>query len=125
MARWFLFATSIVFVGFGLWGLISPAATVSNFGIALDGPDATTMVRASYGGFLIGEGMLFAWCAVSLERIRIGLFAVVLLTAPILLSRLIGMVVDGSTSNYHRTYVGIELLGIGLATWFLMRGVKP
>lgn len=122
MTKIFLWATAFVFIAFGLWGLISPAEMVKSFGISLGGPDGQTMIRASYGGFLIGEGALLAWCALSPERLRFGLVAVVLLTLPILLSRLIGMAVDGASSPYHRAYVGIELIGVGMALLLLRKG---
>lgn len=109
-------------MAFGLWGLISPAEMVKSFGISLGGADGQTMIRASYGGFLIGEGALFAWCALSQDRMRFGLMAVVLLTLPILLSRLIGMAVDGAASPYHKAYVGIELIGVCVALLLLRKG---
>lgn len=80
------------------------------------------MIRASYGGFLIGEGALFVWCAVSAERERFGLFAVVLLTLPILLSRLLGIMLDGASSPYHKVYVVIEMIGVCVALFLLRRG---
>ena len=124
MARLFLWATATVFIAFGLWGLSSPNAMVTSFGISLGGADGRTMIRASYGGFLIGEGLLFAWCAMSHERVQFGLISVILLTLPILLSRLFGMAVDGSSSPYHRAYVGIELVGVVLALLLLRKVPK-
>ena len=124
MARLFLWATAAVFVSFGLWGLISPAAMVESFGISLNSADAKTMIRASYGGFLIGEGLLFAWCALSQDRLRFGLKAVALMTTPILLSRLLGMAMDGATSPYHKAYLAIELIGVGLALMLLRKAPK-
>ncbi len=121
MERIFLWATALVFIAFGFWGLLSPSAMTANFGLKLDSPDATTMIRASYGGFLIGEGLLFAWCAGSPKRVRFGLMAVALMTAPILLSRLLGIALDGATSPYHKAYVIIELIGVGLALMFLRK----
>ena len=121
MARIFLWATAAVFIAFGLWGLLSPEAMVENFGISLVSPDSKIMIRASYGGFLIGEGLLFGWCALSQDRVRFGLAAVALMTAPILLSRLLGMAIDGATSPYHQAYVAIELIGVGLALMFLRK----
>jgi low temperature requirement protein LtrA len=97
---------------------------VANFGISLGGGDGATMIRASYGGFLIGEGLLFAWCAASPARARFGLVAVVLLTLPILLSRLLGMALDGAGSPYHRAYVAIELVGVCLALFMLHRNER-
>ena len=121
MTRIFLSFTALVFVGFGLRGLISPEAMVSEFGISLGGADGQTMIRASYGGFLIGEGVLFAWCALAQERWRFGLVAVALLTLPILLSRLLGIALDGATSPYHKAYVAIELVGVGVALLLLRK----
>ncbi len=125
MGRWFLVLTAIVFVGFGLWGLLSPLAMVANFGVTLGGADGMTMIRASYGGFLIGEGALFGWCALSKDRLFFGLVSVVILTTPIFLSRVVGLVVDGATSPYHKTYLAIELVGIILALLFLRKVVRP
>ncbi len=132
MTRLFLWVTAVVFLSFGLWGLISPVAMVKAFGISLGGADGQTMIRASYGGFLIGEGVLFAWCAQSPARMWFGLVAVIILTLPILLSRVIGMIVDGSTSPYHQAYLGIELLGISVAALLLChdkpenaKGLRP
>jgi Domain of unknown function (DUF4345) len=122
MIRIFLWATAAVFLAFGLWGLISPVAMVKSFGISLGGADGQTMIRASYGGILIGEGALLAWCAMSPDRLRFGLVSVVLLTLPILLSRVLGMAVDGATSPYHKAYVVIELIGVGVALLLLRKG---
>ncbi len=122
LTRVFLWAAATVFLAFGFWGLISPVEMVKSFGISLVGADGLTMIRASYGGFLIGEGTLFAWCARSAERMRFGLMAVIILTLPILLSRVFGMVIDGATSPYHQAYVGIELLGVSIAALLLHQG---
>jgi hypothetical protein len=120
-ARYFLWATSIVFAAFGLWGLISPVDMVTRFGIELPGGDSRTMIRASYGGFLLGEAALFAYCAMSLYRVRIGLVAVILLTSPILAARLIGMAIDGGQFEMHAAYLAIEALGIAIAVVLLRR----
>lgn len=125
MGRWFLVLTAIVFVGFGLWGLLSPLAMVENFGVTLGGAEGMTMIRASYGGFLIGEGALFGWCALSKDRLFFGLVSVAILTTPIFLSRITGLVVDGATSPYHKAYLAIELAGIILALLFLRKVVRP
>jgi Domain of unknown function (DUF4345) len=124
ISRIFLGITAAVFIAFGLWGLLSPVEMVREFGISLGGADGATMIRASYGGFLIGEGALFAWCAMSSQRERFGLSAVILLTLPILLSRLLGMALDGAPSPYHRAYAGIELIGVCVALFLLRRENK-
>jgi hypothetical protein len=125
MGQWFLAATALVFIAFGLWGLVSPLAMVDNFGVTLGGPDGATMIRASYGGFLIGEGALFAWCASSKDRQFFGLVSVVILTTPIFVSRAIGVLIDGAASPSHMAYLAIELTGIVLALLFLRKVTRP
>jgi hypothetical protein len=117
--RYFLWSTAAVFLGFGFWGLFDPVAMVAKFGIELNDPSGRTLVRASYGGFLIGAGFLFGWCATSHARFHFGLIAVIALTLPILISRLIGIAVDGGASVYHIAYAIIELLGVVIATLLL------
>ena len=124
MTRFFLWATALVFAGFGLWGLMDPDAMVIKFGIILNDPNGRTFVRASYGGFLIGAGTLFGWCALANQRYRFGLVAVIALTLPILVSRLIGIAVDRGTSAYHLSYVSIELVGVAIAALLLRTNTK-
>ena len=118
--RAFLWATAAFFGVFGIWGLFSPAEMVSRFGIALPTADGLTFVRASYGGFLIGEASVIGFCALAASRTRLGLQLVILLTVPILSSRLIGMILDGSRSATHLSYVGFEAIGI-IGAWFLLK----
>lgn len=124
MTRYFLWATALVFVGFGGWGLFDPDAMVAKFGIVLNDPNGRTLIRASYGGFLIGAGILFGWCASALERFRFGLVAIIALTLPILISRLLGLAIDGGNSAYHVGYILIELTGVAVATLLLRVGAK-
>ena len=47
--------------------------------------------------------------------------AVTLMTAPILLSRLLGLALDGASSPYHKAYLTIEFIGVGLALILLRK----
>ena len=122
--RIFLFATAIVFLGFGLWGLLQPSDMLSRFGVSLTDPDAKTAIRAMYGGFLIGAAVLFAFCGLSPDRVKYGLQSVLLLSSTILVCRIFGMTIDGSFSAYHLSYAAFELIGIGLSAIFLFIGRK-
>lgn len=123
-ARIFLWLTAGVFAGFGLWGLLSPEAMVAKFGITIASADGKTLIRAIYGGFLIGEAALFGFCAASISRVRFGLQAVMLVTTPIFCARLIGMTIDGAFGGLHVSYLAIELAGIVIAALLLPR-TKP
>lgn len=124
MTRLFIWLTSAIFVGFGIWGLFDPVAMVAEFGIELQDPNGKTFIRASYGGFLIGAGILFGWCAAAPDRLRFGLVAVITLTLPILISRLIGLAIDGWQSAYHLTYIGIELVGVVVGSALLLKAAR-
>lgn len=122
--RLFLLATAAVFAAFGLWGFISPGDMVSRFGIELSTGEGRTLMRASYGGILMGEAALFAFCARAAVLHKIGLQAVLLLTAPIFLTRAIGILADGGQSQMHVTYLIIEAVGMGLAAVLLWKSSR-
>lgn len=122
VSRLFLGLTALVFGGFGIWGALDPVGMVRNFGIALASGDASTLIRASYGGFLMGEAAVIGFCACSQARVRLGLQIVILLTAPIFVTRALGMLADGARSPIHISYLGIEAAGILVAALFLLLG---
>lgn len=119
--RLFLAATATVFALFGMWGLIHPEAMVGSFGINLPTGEAKTLIRASYGGFLLGSAALFTVTAVRREWHRFGTMAVILLTAPIFLARALGVAVDGGSVGLHLFYLLIEAVGLMIAVYFWTR----
>lgn len=119
--RVFLALTAAVFALFGMWGLIDPEAMVKSFGINLTTGEARTLIRASYGGFLIGSAALFAVAAARRDWQKFGTMAVILLTLPIFLARVVGVAVDGGNIGLHLFYLLIEAGGIMLAGYFWLR----
>ncbi|MDB5495795.1 MAG: hypothetical protein JWP86_3132 [Phenylobacterium sp.] len=123
-ARLFIAATGLVFLAFGIWGLVSPAEMMSRFGVATLNPEGKTAIRAMYGGFLIGSGLLFLFCAVDVRRTQFGLQAMLLVTGSILGARIIGMALDRSASPYHLGYAALEILGVFGSAGFLWAGAR-
>jgi hypothetical protein len=122
-ARVFLAATAIVFLAFGLWGAADPAGMLTRFNVEVASGDGRTAIRAMYGGFLLGAGALFLFCAADTRRVTFGLQAVLLITGPILAARLFGMSRDGATA-YHISYATLEVVGILASAAFLRRGAR-
>ena len=108
----FLWATALVFLAFGLWGLLAPGQMMARFGVALTDRAGKTAIRATYGGFLFGGGVLMAYCAMASGRLRFGLRVVLVLSGATLLARVMGMLVDRSASAYHLTYASREIAGV-------------
>jgi hypothetical protein len=71
-----LYCASAAFVIYGVLFLISPVFMTSLVGIQLPTSSARIDVRATYGGFVIGTGALFALCGLREEWERVGLLAV-------------------------------------------------
>ncbi|MEJ0025374.1 MAG: DUF4345 family protein [Rhizomicrobium sp.] len=104
--------TALVFVAFGLWGLLAPRNMVGSLGIAFTAPSGVTAIRATYGGFLIGSGLLFGLAAWDPRMHGFGLAALGIVVGAILASRLFGMVVDGGRAAIQLTYAGIEIASL-------------
>lgn len=111
-ARLFVAATGLVFLAFGLWGLLAPADMLSRFGVATLSAEGKTAIRAMYGGFLVGSGLLWIFCAADGRRTGFGLQAMLFVTGSILAARIVGLVLDHSSGPHHLSYAALELVGV-------------
>ena len=118
-----LVGTALVFIAFGLWGLLDPAGMVANLGVELTDPSGATAIRAIYGGFLIGLGAFVLFCTVHPDRRRTGLFALLIIVSTILATRLLGWTLDAPPTDLQTAYAGIEVFSI-IATSALLRANK-
>ena len=119
-----LAVVAIIFVPFGVWGLIDPVAVAGLTQVQLPTPTALADGRAVYGGLTLGLGAFFALCAVRQELVRPGLWAVLLTVAGPFLGRLAGVVADGAgTAETYRTLIS-EFAIAALAVVSLARRVS-
>ncbi len=96
---------------------------IGNLGLAFTAPSGVTTIRAMYGGFLIGSGLVFGFAALLPSAQGFGLVAVAIVVGAILISRLIGLIVDRGVSGTQLTYAGIEVASLVLtALCFLLDG---
>lgn len=118
MAVWLtevnLALTALVFLGFGLWGLLAPHTMIGNLGLSFADASGATSIRAMYGGFLIGAGLLFGFAAVIPTAHSVGLGAIAIIVGAILASRVVGLIVDGALSRTQLTYAAIEVASLAL-----------
>lgn len=114
--------TAVLFVAFGICFIAAPAS----FANALTGsepwtPSALIDMRATYGGMGLGIGLLFWYLARQRETVIVGLVGVMLVLGAIALSRVIGMIADGSPNVFMQAMLGAEILFVALSAAALKR----
>ncbi len=118
MARAFVWIAAAIFVVAGLSYLISPASLTQATGVSADASGLTD-IRANYGGFQLGFGVFLVWCARA--RVSTGLLLTALVLGAVLLSRVAGLLTDGSVTTYHLSALAFEVTLTTLALWFYAR----
>ncbi|MEM6639767.1 MAG: DUF4345 family protein [Pseudomonadota bacterium] len=123
-----MFATVVlVFFGlsfgaFGVWALAAPQSLSQLLHFGLETPGAVTELRAFYGGLELGLcGFLLA--AVFFRHLVPGaLIALAAIAGGVALGRIIGMVLDGSTSSLMLGVLTWEIAGavLGVAAYLTL-----
>ena len=97
-----LWLSGLSFLGFGVAFLIAPIATLALAGVATEGAIAATELRAFYGGIEVALGGLILASALQPARWRDGLWLTLACYGSIGVTRIFGMVIDGSDSFFLR-----------------------
>lgn len=97
------------FLAFGVLLLVDPIGTMARIGFDVAAGLPATEIRAFYGGAELALGTLLLLCAWMPERRRDGLLLNALTYGCIGASRLYGMVVDGSRSDFLTIALSTEL----------------
>ena len=118
MARAFVWIVAAIFVVAGLSYVVSPAWLTQATGISAEASGLTD-IRANYGGFQLGFGVFLVWCARS--RVSTGLLLTALVLGAVLLSRVAGLLTDGSVTAFHLSALGVETTLTTVALWFYAR----
>ena len=121
MGRIVLTIMGILWIVFGLLGLISPALVVGGVGIELGTADALAEARAMYGGAQIGIGLFLLYCSRAEGLLRPGLIALGLIAAGFGLARTFGIVVDGARGGLIFFALATEVIAVALAWISLTR----
>lgn len=86
-ARLFLAATSILYLGLGIWCAVAPATTSRKVGFERIGEAGRSEFVTVYGGLEVGLGLVFAAMAWKPESVGSGLLACLLIHGAIVAFR--------------------------------------
>lgn len=112
LSRINLAITSVVFLAYGVGPVFDPASAASVLGLSIATLSGTVSIRAIYGGYLIGAGLLFAITALKTSYTRLGLFALLLVVAPIFVSRCAGLLIISEASVDQLMRLAMEFASI-------------
>ena len=121
IARFVLWVSGLVFIGFGVAFFLAPVLMSDQVQIRLLTESARTGVRAVYGGLQIGFGAFCVFCALSHSRAIPGLVGIAFTLGGMACARVAGMVIDGSPEPIIFGLLAGEASGALLALVVLAR----
>jgi hypothetical protein len=110
LSRVILGLATLIFFLIGFKYVLDPASAAASSGMSLPTPLGLTNMRAGVGGFSIGCALITAVCLASRERLRLGLWFVVGILAPVLIVRLYGVAVDNTLEQSRRILLPESLI---------------
>lgn len=121
LERGVLILSALIWLPYGLYCFAQPAMLADAAGVVATTPTATTEIRAMYGGLQAAIGTL-ALAALFRERLIPGvLLTLVFLTGGLAATRAVGLMIDGSMSDYTLGGLIFEIISCGLALFALIR----
>jgi hypothetical protein len=116
-----LLALSAAFVALGVAFLLAPAKLAAHAGVTTSGKLGLVELRAFYGGIQIGLGVFLAVAAMRREWQLPGLLCALLSLLGVAGARIYGMTVEGWPGAMVLVFLAIELGGVVLAGFGLLR----
>jgi hypothetical protein len=112
---------ALVFGLFGALYWVIPAQMAAKVGVTMTNPAGLIDVQGLYGGLEVGLALFLAWCALSPDRIRIGLAAGAFALGGIAISRFVAIAHFGMPDAAVTGLVALDLVGAVLNLAFLKR----
>lgn len=113
---------ALLFLGMGVYALITPAAVVAIFGTSVTTPDGRNEIRAVYGGFGIMMALALV-VALRVGELRAGiLVCLALALVGMALGRVCSAIIDRRASLLTTFIGGLELAG-AVVLWMYRTGV--
>ena len=122
-AKAVLLSGAAVFIGIGVMFLAAPVYWGSVVEIPLPTAMARTDFRATYGGFDFAVGVFLGISALRTGWLRPGLLAMGLASAGFCGGRMLGMLVEGTSSPLMLVFAAIEATSAALA-FYLLRNAR-
>lgn len=115
MSRAFLYFCGLLYLGFGLWVLLSPQGGLAYLGADLDHVNALSDLRGSHGGLNVAVGLFFLYAAGTPGWHRSGLLLVGLMNLGYFGGRVVALVADGMPEGILPAVMVLELVLVVLA----------
>lgn len=123
MNRAFLYACGLLYLGFGLWVLLSPTTSLAYLGVDLSIANAMSDLRGSHGGLNVAIGLFLLWSAGSREWYRYGLWLVFLMNVGYFSGRVVAMLEDGMPTGIVPLVMLLEVVLFTLAFVLARRAI--
>ena len=95
MNRAFLYACGLLYLGYGLWVMLSPSTSLAHLGADLSVVNTMSELRGSHGGLNIALGLFLLWSAGDSHWFRSGLWLVFLVNVGYFGGRVVALLGDG------------------------------
>ena len=108
--------STLVFIGYGLTSLLSPAIPAGYAGLSMNNGDAFAEIGAMYGGLQTGVGLFCALALLKPEFYRSGLTLIVIAIGTLALARLVSLLSTADpVTSYTYGALGYEFAAAVLA----------
>jgi len=95
MNRAFLYLCGVLYLGYGLWVLLSPTTSLAYLGVDLTIVNAMSDLRGSHGGINVAMGLFLLWAAGNPRWFIYGIWLVFLMNVGYFGGRVVALVSDG------------------------------
>lgn len=95
MNRAFLYLCGVLYLGYGLWVLLSPTTSLAYLGVDLSIVNAMSDLRGSHGGLNVAIGLFLLWAAGNPRWFVYGIWLVFLMNVGYFGGRVVALVSDG------------------------------
>ncbi len=114
---------AVLFVAFGVLGLVMPSLVSTLIHYDINSPGATMEFMATYGGLFLGVGGFMLYCIKS--NVQTGLVCVLFAMGAMLICRVIGFGFHGGADYIQYIYLAGELLTVVLVGFMLVQATPP
>jgi len=121
MNRAFLYLCGVLYLGYGLWVLLSPSTSLAYLGVDPAMVNAMSDLHGSHGGLNVVVGLFLLWSAGSEDWFRYGLWLVFLLNVGFLGGRLVALISDGMPTGIVPAVMLMEAALVVIAYLFARR----
>lgn len=115
MNRAFLYACAVLYLGYGLWVLLSPETSLAYLGVDASMINAMSDLHGSHGGLNVAVGLFLLWAAGNPAWFREGLWLIFLMNAGFLGGRVIALLSDGMPTGIVPLVMLMEAVLVTLA----------